>query len=349
MPFSRTPQEEVADAVSARLKHLSFTFTKPIASKQLWTKAGKASDAQRAALIRTARHELNNCYHVFMHSTDHSIGAYEIIQQGVFTQRSYGLMVKHSDLKIDTQDESDGVLSDLFLSFVGVLRQCLDDSNFTSWFIKIFGPLIETGDLALKHATSDSDSDSDSEDESDEPPSKRAKMQPERKYARAYELLRIVYDHQRDFLEHERDDEPAEEDVARMVGGATQAQQGTQDHKDQDLQRRDDAQRRNTLVSRTSTYLSRAASGFLAHAASSTVSVYSAFPSVSSFAPRLNPRPLAMPGAWSTTRPLVSLRPDPAPVFRQPMRNRSTDEYSPFARRAASSSYTIRHICPPNL
>ncbi|KAJ7130243.1 hypothetical protein C8R44DRAFT_775177 [Mycena epipterygia] len=322
--FSRSIQDEIAAAVSARIKHLSFTFTKPLASEQIWAKAGEATDTQREALIQTARHELNSCYHVFMHSTDHPIGAYEIIQQGVFTQRSYGLMVKHSDLKIDTQEELDGVLSDLFLSFVGVLRQCLDDSDFTSWFIKIFRPLIETGNLALKYT--------------DQPPSKRAKTQPERKYARAYELLGKVRNHQIDFLEHERDDEPTED---RVVGGSTQVQQGAQDRKDQHLQRRDDARRRITIVSRTSTYLSRTVSSFLAHAASSTAS---AFPSVTSFAPRLNPRPLVMPGASPNPRPLVSLRPDAAPVFSQPTRHQPTDEYSPFARRASSGSYTVRHI-----
>jgi hypothetical protein len=49
--------------------------------------------------------------------------------------------------------ESGAVLSDFFLSFVGLLWHSLDDVAFQSWFGRLFGPMIEKAESVLKQAS----------------------------------------------------------------------------------------------------------------------------------------------------------------------------------------------------
>ncbi|KAJ7130244.1 hypothetical protein C8R44DRAFT_872072 [Mycena epipterygia] len=343
---SRAVQDPIAAAISARVDLLPFSMTEPLAAEEVWDDAEAATDEQRAALIHAARYELNSRFHLSMDSQDNAIGAYEAIQHRIFAHTNLRRMIGCSEFKVDTKD-TDAVVGDLFLSYVGILRRSLSDADFDDWFKDNFQPLIETGDLAFNNV--DEDSDSDSEDEGGRS-SKRTRMQPERKYARAYELLRQLRQDQPEFKLKQKRDEPAEEVVKLVAAGSIPRSpvQEDQDRGHRHVRKRDNAQCRSTIVLRTSTYFRRTISGLLSQAVSSTVSAYSAFPSVTSFAPRLNPRPLVMPGSWPSPRPLVSLRPDTAPVFSRPTRHQITHEYSRFAKRPTSSSYTIHHICQLN-
>ncbi|KAJ7481563.1 hypothetical protein FB451DRAFT_131230 [Mycena latifolia] len=184
----------------------------------------------------------------------------------------------------------------------------------------------------------------DNDDESSRP-SKKPKTEGDNKFGHAYALLCLVRDQQRETR--------ARQDADLVGGRDADPQQAAKMPK----AIRDPGVR----LSRWSSY-QKAVKRLLSEAHRRLKHQFAAvldppatfasprrpFISTPTFAPRLDPVPRIMPGAWRTAAPHSARRTIPIATPPRPSSHtlKSSDAFSRFPKRSTSSTYKIHHYCP---
>ncbi|KAJ7704340.1 hypothetical protein B0H17DRAFT_8646 [Mycena rosella] len=180
---SSAPHSEILAAISECISTSPFSLEEPLVSGP---SLDTASDLERAAVLRSAKHSLFDNYFKFMNPRPNALATFETIRQNVFTHRTYTLLLQHAQLPM-APEESPLVSSDTFLFYVAALEHSLTPAQFAGWFLAIFGPLVEASETVLDNEIKD---ETDAEDSR---PSKKAKLElTESKFARAYTSFCLV-------------------------------------------------------------------------------------------------------------------------------------------------------------
>ncbi|KAF8133080.1 hypothetical protein K438DRAFT_1998296 [Mycena galopus ATCC 62051] len=175
----------------------------------------------------------------------------------------------------------------VFLLWVAGLHDSLEPARLIDWFHGVFGPLIESAEQIIREQLKDTD-DTDSDDsDAEQPPNKKLRLDSDGKYATACEILRTL---------RSLEPQAASAGPSRRSPSSTSTSNGDT--------------KRGAVRQATASILQKASP-----------------PSCPAFAPVLNPKPAAMPGAWPPTPP-------------RPFKRTRNSTFSRFAS-------TISHHRPP--
>ncbi|KAF8206121.1 hypothetical protein K438DRAFT_1816587, partial [Mycena galopus ATCC 62051] len=285
-------KDAIVAAVDAAIKKSCPKSTFPAVPPAFWLRLESPTDLQIEELLRTGRHSLAVLY--FCYNKDRGITqrVYETVQQCIFTQRTYCEVINHADFPGSSQ--STAVISaQVFLLWVAGLSDSLEPARLADWFRGIFGPLIESAEEVIIDADTDSD---DSDSETEQPPNKKPRLDSDGKYGTLLEILCRLRSWK---------PEPASAERSRRRPSSTSTSNG--------------GAKPGEPVGRV-------------RQAAASIMEKSPLPSCPTFAPVLDPKPAAMPGAWPPTPPRLFKR----------TRN------STFSRFASTTSRRCppTHFCP---
>ncbi|KAF8205650.1 hypothetical protein K438DRAFT_1931964 [Mycena galopus ATCC 62051] len=282
-------KDAVVAAVDTEIQRSCPQSTFPAVSPTFWLRFESSTVLQIEEMFRTGRHSLAVLY--FCYNKDRGITqrTYEIVQQSIFTQRTYRELFNHADFLGSPQ--STAISTQIFLLWVAGLSESLEPARLTDWFRGVFGPLIGSAEQVIM----DTDSD-DSDSETEQPPNKKLRLDSDGKYATAREILRQL---------RSLEPQAASTRPSRRSPSSTSTSNG--------------GAKPGEPIGRV-------------RQAAASITQKSPPPSCPAFAPVLDPKPAAMPGAWPPTPP------------RPFKRTRS----STFSRFSSTTSHhrPPTHFCP---
>ncbi|KAJ7130178.1 hypothetical protein C8R44DRAFT_872015 [Mycena epipterygia] len=348
------PSPDIAAALTAAIaaRVLTLTFD-PLVEvvEDIWLELADATDLERASFIRAAINALHQSYFLFMNDRVQSLGVYELIKQHIFAHSTLKSILEKTPLELDPQEPT-LVFTDTFLFIVGAVHRSLDATQFRVWFLSVFLPLIEASETVLRANDSqgpDADADVDADADSSRP-SKKARTDTEGRFGHSYSLLCVVRDLQARTREKRNQEQVLQGaiDLAKKDSVGGMAANAKRDMGVGSSGWATCRQQVGRLVFRTSDHVRRAVSTIMLGPPNPPARLLP--PSAAIFAPRLDPKPLVMPGAWpapvnQALPPAVpSLRPVPHLVpGTQCVKN--GDTYSRFASRCSSNPLVV-HYCP---
>ncbi|KAJ6591072.1 hypothetical protein DFH09DRAFT_1358446 [Mycena vulgaris] len=322
---------DLITAITASATISPFSLSEPVLAEVVWSDLDHAPDSHRVEFLHDGRQALSTAYYYYMKQRVHSFESdiYDTIHQNLFTRSVFRLLLMRAQ---STLDDSTQVSTQLFLFFVAGLARSLSSTDFTAWFAGVFGPLISVAEVVLFKALG-----LEGNHAGDMHKDKKARLEQESKFHRSYTLFHGVRALQADAR-------------ARQIEGGEgstsviPAETATVGPRSESC---NSVHRIKRLASKASKQIRRAVSA-LAQVSSTSMSppLFAA-----TFAPRLDPKPRLMPGAWTLAStpspPAAALAPVPSlPAILSHSQDARSDAFSRFPRRSASTAFKVQHFCP---